>query len=96
MNKKLFSLEKILFILINLFFSFSLLIFFLSEHFSFWLSTCLNNADPVSSEQDGYYISLIILFWLLYLILKIFTFIILYKSKNIFSYINQFLENFKR
>lgn len=96
MNKNLLNLEKILFILINLFFSFSLLIFFLSEHFSFWHSTYLNNSSPVSSEQDGYYISLIILFWLLYLILKVFTFIILYKSKNVFSYLNQFLENFKR
>ncbi len=96
MNKNLLNLEKILFILINLFFSFSLLIFFLSEHFSFWHSTYLNNFSPVSSEQDGYYISLIILFWLLYLILKVFTFIIFYKSKNVFSYLNQFLENFKR
>lgn len=95
MNRTTFNLEKTLFVFINIFFSFCLLTFFVSKRFSYWLSITVNHTNPVTSEQDGYYVSWIILFWFFYILSKSLIFAVLYSLKKVFPYMNRFLSDFK-
>lgn len=96
MNQKNINWEKLLFVFINLIFSFCIPVFYIVENVSYWLSVNINYSDPVTSEQDSYYVSWIILFWLTYLLFKLSTFPIIYKLKNIFPFMNQVFERLKR
>lgn len=88
------KLEYFLFICLNIFFSTSYLILIVIMYLGYLASKYISNTDITCSENYTPFIFWGILFYLIYIISKIFLFPVLYSMKKTFPYIHEFFEQF--
>lgn len=90
------AFEKILFILINIIFCCNYFTLILLFYLCNFLVQYINKSDIISYDKNGdfYFILWIMLFYLIYVFLKLFLFPILYNIKNILPFIYNFLKKF--
>ena len=92
MDKQRKKFEYFLFICLNIFFSTSYLMAILIVYLGHLASKYISKIDVTCSENVTPFILWGILFYLIYIISKIFLFPVLYSMKKTFPYIHEFFE----
>ena len=94
MNNQLKKFEYFLFICLNLFFSIGHLLSIVIMYLGYSSSKYIANVDADLSDNYTPFIVWCILFYFVYIILKLILFPIFYSMKKIFPYIHEFFQQF--